>query len=399
MGINHHAASGLMITTVARLRAGVPSTLNAFCLADYQQGTSPHLWGFPNYDRNTLQASFYNEGRKGHHNKNKYSGGYYNHFYGGYNRDNDYTIVSTYFPNVDERCNRLFVVDTGDLYYSPSISYNVQNPALLVYELPANGCQTRNFPLIRRVEIPNHLWNIKLGLDFINFDYQSKGSCDDVFLYITNDSDGVLIVYDYKRGEFWSFDDVSMKPVQAERFVTFEDKVYEFPLGIVSVGLGYLDKDGDRNVYFGTGSTEAEYLVSSRVLKNKKASYSSNPDDFKQIGYLGCNTQIFKHVFDPTTGVIFFGETNSKRISCWNTKLRLSPDTTGVVLESDLLLFPADMYIDSEGYLWFLGNHMPLIYLTEDPLDLTNVNSNVLRVKTTDAIRGTVCDVQNTYNY
>uniref|UniRef100_A0A1B0DIC1 Uncharacterized protein n=1 Tax=Phlebotomus papatasi TaxID=29031 RepID=A0A1B0DIC1_PHLPP len=58
-GIQYHTQSGLMIAAVGRIRPGVPSTLNAFCVADYDKGTSPYLWGFPDYEKNTLKAEFY----------------------------------------------------------------------------------------------------------------------------------------------------------------------------------------------------------------------------------------------------------------------------------------------------------------------------------------------------
>uniref|UniRef100_A0A1B0DIC2 Uncharacterized protein n=1 Tax=Phlebotomus papatasi TaxID=29031 RepID=A0A1B0DIC2_PHLPP len=60
-GIEYHAKSGLMVTTVGRIRPGIPSTLNAFCVADYDKGTSPYIWGFPDYEKNTLKPEFYRD--------------------------------------------------------------------------------------------------------------------------------------------------------------------------------------------------------------------------------------------------------------------------------------------------------------------------------------------------
>ncbi|XP_059611836.1 L-dopachrome tautomerase yellow-f-like [Phlebotomus argentipes] len=391
-GINYHAASGLMIATVGRLRPGVPSNLNAFCTSDYDEGTSPHLWGFPNYARNTLKASFYNQGRRLNSLRKNYYPSYFNHIYADYIREHDYTIVSVYYPHIDERCNRLFVLDTGYLHYSPTQNYDVQNPALLVYDLPLNGCRSRNFPLIRRVEIPNHLWTFKMGLDFISFDYQPKGSCEDLIVYISNVLDNSLVVYDYKRGDFWTFADESMKPILSESILFFKTFTYFIPLGITNVVLGYPDKNGDRNLYYSPGSSVTEYIVSTKLLKDKKASYKYNREDFTLIGYRGCGSEAYRQVFDPETGVIFFGESNSHRISCWNTRLPFNPDTIGVVFESDLLLFPSELFLDSEGFLWFLTNQLPLMFNSADILDTTEINSRLFRVKASEAVKGTICD-------
>ncbi|XP_059611835.1 L-dopachrome tautomerase yellow-f-like [Phlebotomus argentipes] len=382
-----------MITTVGRLRPGVPSTLNAFCLKDYEEGTSPHLWGFPNYERNTLKASFYNQGRVLASFRKNYYPAYYNHIYATYNRENDYTIINVYFPHVDERCNRLFALDTGYLRYSPTLSYDVQYPALLVYGLPANGCQTRNFPLIRRIEIPKHLWTLSLGFITVTLDYQPKGSCEDVILYICNTLDNSLVVYDYKRGDFWSFVDDSMKPILSQTAVYFKTFTFYVPLGLSNIVLGYPDKNGDRNAYYGPAASSVEYVVTTKLLKNKRAAYKYNREYFTPIGYRGCGAERFKQVFDPETGVIFFGEANSHRISCWNTRLPFNPDTIGVVFESDLLLYPADMFLDTEGFLWFLTDQLPIMYNTADFLDTSEINSRLFRVNAFEAIKGTICDI------
>lgn len=414
--------SELMVVAVGRLRPGVPSTLNAFCVSDYPKGTSPHLWGFPNQEKNVLEASFYGEEVPNNQDRSltqkfkKFSPGYYQHFfsiYGShnnyqngfpfaghkkpfYNSNNpyeDFKIISVYYPIVDDRCNRLFVIDTGVLQYSPTEIYEVQSPALIVFDLPGNGCQTRDFPLIRRVEIPGHLWKTQAGFSIITLDYQKKGSCDDLILYITNTLDSNVISYDYRTGNFWSTTDNSMKPIMSESYVLFKGNTYQLPIGIGNVALGWPDKFGNRLAYFAPGSSLGEYVVNTKVLKSSKRSFlKHSSEDFTLIGYRGCNTQGYRQVFDKSTGVMFFGEMQSKRISCWNTRLPLNPDTVGVVFESNNLEFVSAIFLDSDGYLWFHSNQLPIIFLTHMPLDVLQINSRTFRVKASDAILGTVCD-------
>ncbi|XP_055696989.1 L-dopachrome tautomerase yellow-f2-like [Phlebotomus papatasi] len=415
-GMQYHTQSGLMITTLARIRPGIPSTLNAFCVPDYDKGTSPYLWGFPDYEKNTLKASFYDESyynsRKVSTENLNYSAGYRKHFFSHigqnemysnarktkypYNYFNDFSIISTYFPCVDNQCNRLFALDTGVLRYDTP--YIVQNPALIVFNLPSNGCRSRNFPLIRRVEIPGHLWKESSGFRFITLDYQPKGSCDDLFVYISNIVDSSIVVYDYKRDDFWVFSDSTMKPINAEASFTFKDITYVLPIGIVNLALGWPDKHGNRNAYYAPGSTLAEYVVSTKLLKDSKRSPSNyDPEEFTLIGYRGCDSNTYKQVFDLSTGVIFFGEMDSNKIRCWNTRMPLNPDTIGVVYESDESAFFGGLSIDSDEYLWFLTNQLPALSNTAHFLDLTEVNSRIFRVKVYDAIKGTVCDNSNIF--
>lgn len=256
IGLDLHTESGLMIVGMGRLRPGIPSSLNAFCVSDYTSGQSPHLWGFPNYDMNTLQASFYEDSSRKRLTKRHatYSAGYYKHFFNNYRHankvikgkpsvqsnivDDNFNIISVVHPEVDDQCNRLFVVDSGVLQYSATEIYEVQNPALIVFFLPSNGCETREFPVIRRVEIPKSFWTTPAGFNYITVD-RHKGTCDDAFVYITNAFDSSVVVYDYKRNIFSYINDTSMKPIMSESNMVFNDGSsdpfsYTLPLGVAS---------------------------------------------------------------------------------------------------------------------------------------------------------------------
>ncbi|XP_055696994.1 L-dopachrome tautomerase yellow-f2-like [Phlebotomus papatasi] len=400
VGIGYHAKSGIMLATVGRIRAGVPSTLNAFCVADYDKESSPKLWGFPSYRRNTLKSYFY-EGfdkysRQLNSDYTTYSAGYYTHFFESElsNPITEYSIISVYHPNIDDQCNRLYVVDTGVLSYGVSEVYNVQNPAIIVFDLPSNACQRRQFPVIRRIDIPNNFWKNPIGFVYIAIDHQARKSCDDVFLYITNTMDSSLTVYDYKRGSFWAFSDPSMGPIITESQMVFNNYFnYDFRLGIMNVALGWTDNTGSRNAYFAPGSSTSEYIVSTKLLKTpQRTPLKYNPLEFFLIGHRGCHSQAFKQVFDSATGIMFFAELQSKKIRCWNTQLPLNTDTIATVFESEALQFVSEINVDTDGYLWFHSCHLPLAYLSDIPLNTTDFKPTTFRIRIFEATRGTVCE-------
>ncbi|GAB0094192.1 hypothetical protein DMENIID0001_094470 [Sergentomyia squamirostris] len=411
-GLAHHAPSEIMIITTGRIRVGVPTALNAFCTSDYKKGTSPRLWGFPDYKKNTLPASVYGDSVVGARaldtKPTNYSHGYYNFFFGDnrydetrklnykrpYYASEDFKIMAVYSPVIDSDCNRLYVVDTGTLQYTGVGTFRVQSPALIVFDLPSDGCIRRQFLVLRRLEIPSHLWKNPMGFIHLTIDQEPKGSCDDVFIYIPNIFDNTLVVCDYRKGEFWSFTDQSMLPVYAESYMVFRDYFhYSLPIGIMNIALGYPDKDGDRNAYYAPGASFGEYAVSTKLLKDSKRSYKYNPDNFRTLGYRGCNTQTMYQLLDLSTGVMFFAEMQSRRVSCWNVNTPISADTVGVVFESEELHFVSDLTLDSEGHLWIITDQLPIIYLTDTPLNLSEVNSEIFRVRASEAIRGTVCDI------
>ncbi|GAB0094215.1 hypothetical protein DMENIID0001_094710 [Sergentomyia squamirostris] len=420
LAVNYHVASGLAITNVGRVRSGIPSSLNAFCAKDYPDGTTPYLWAFPDYKKNTIKPTFYSlpphdDIWSQNNTVKKSSTGFFSHYYSQhytafsgdqkyphnsfYNPLEDINIVSVHRSEIDNQCNRLFAIDTGVLHYGANEVYDVQRPAILVFDLPSDGCATRRFPVLRRVEIPDNLYKNPSGFLYITLDFKSNTACDDVVLYISNLLEGSLLAYDYKTGEFWPIQDPSMNAIFAESKMLFDGHYsYDLPVGIINVVLSYPDVNGNRVAYFGPGSSTSEYAVSTAIFKNAKTyPYKYTPGDFALIGHRGCGSQTFKQVIDLTTGVIFFGELQSRKIRCWNTQLPLNPDNIGVVFESDRLLCASDMSLDASGYLWFQSSHMPLDFLTDLPLNVTEINSRTFRIKATEAIKGTVCDTAPLY--
>ncbi|GAB0088338.1 hypothetical protein DMENIID0001_027410 [Sergentomyia squamirostris] len=430
--IAYHPASGLMIANIIRVRPGIPATLAAFCVNEYSVGSSPALWGFPNYEVNALIASDFQEESdddddddtdyRYHKKPIKYGQNYHYHgshnYFGGhpiYQQKPYYTlkpittksppqkpyyglkrIVSTYATTVSEKCNRAYTIDVGVLNYYGNSTTVIQKPAILVFDIPLNCCETRNFPLVRKSIFPDDIANnVPFGILFFTLDYQSE-DCDDFFMYITNPYAVTIIVYDYKRDDFWFFNNhPSFAPVIAESHMVFDETLlYDYPVGVFDFALGYPDEYGDRTAYFVPGASTAQFAVSTAVLKDKdNAPANYNSDDLVIMGYRGCNSQTARMAVDYTYGIVFYLELQSKRVRCWNMKKPLNPDNIGVILESsDKFLYGLSMFVDSSGYLWFNSCHIPILFFTDDPLDFTEVNAKAFRVKVSKAIRGTVCE-------
>ncbi|XP_055697717.1 L-dopachrome tautomerase yellow-f2-like, partial [Phlebotomus papatasi] len=316
------------------------------------------------------------------------------------NQLNIHRIISVFHITVDEKCNRLFFMDNGNLQYYRNTTYLIQNPALWVFELPLNGCVTRKFPVIRRVELPNKITAKGAnGFMHVVLDYQSENTCDDLVLYITNAFYSYLTVYDYKKDQFWTFEHHTFQPVIAESHFIFRNTFdYDMPLGLFSLTLGYRDKYGDNIAYYTSVAGTAQYAVSTKLLKDRtKSPANFNPDDFRIMGYRGCNHEPLRSVIDYTYGVMFTSEVQSNEIRCWNINKPLNPDNIDVVYKSDKLFFGPQMFIDSRGYLWFESSHIPVLYFSDIPLDLNQVNGRLFRIKVSDAIRGTVCEDDDQY--
>ncbi|XP_055693425.1 L-dopachrome tautomerase yellow-f2-like [Lutzomyia longipalpis] len=306
----YHPASELMIVTFLRVRPGVPLAVGAFCMKDNTPGSIAKIWGFPNTESNTLRASDFD-------------------FENEEDTEDIQRIISVYHITIDEKCNRVFFVDTGMLNYKDNESFDIQKSALWVLGLPENGCETRNFPLIRRIEMPEGITKKgKDGFMHVVLDYQTSGECDDLFLYITNTFFSYLVVYDYKNDEFWT--------INHEAF---------------------------------------------------------QPNENELVGNRGANHQSLKTIIDEKSGIMFYAEVQSNQIRCWNIHKLLNPDNIEVIYEAEEEFdFVAQMFIDSKGFLWFESTKIPIVYASDLPLDLTHSNNKIFRVNINDAIKGTICE-------
>ena len=148
----------------------------------------------------------------------------------------------------------------------------------------------------------------------------------------------------------------------------------------------------DRTLYFHALSSLNEFKVENGVLKNE--SFSTSPASFHSFELLGsraAESQSSVEVFDKATNVIFYTLINRNAIGCWNTKKPFTLENQGVVaVDSETLIFPNEVRIDSEGNLLVLSNRMPKLFYKE--LSSEEVNYRILVGNTNELIRGTPCE-------
>ncbi|GAB0094196.1 hypothetical protein DMENIID0001_094510 [Sergentomyia squamirostris] len=370
MGLSHHAASGLTIVTVPRVRPGIPSTLNAFCISDYKQGKSPYLWSFPYYERNAIKPIFYE---------------FFNQ-----NVAENFSIISVFSPSIHRSCDRFYAVDTGVLEYGPKGYYQVQKPAILVYQLAADSCKTRSFPLIRRVEIPDTVYNNPTGFMHMSVDEVSGGTCDDVMISLANSFDNSIVMFEYATGQFWNATDPRMAPIQALSKVKLQGEYYNFPLGISVTNQADADSDGNAEVYYTSTASFGMYSISTRYLWDFATVYNTSLSTV--YGDRGCYSQSYFQNLNSATNVMFIQQMNANEVRCWNINKLLSVDTVGLIFKGHNDSLVTDIASDADGYMYIITSPFFINYVTKKTVNINNVNTRIYRAKYTDVIRGTVCE-------
>lgn len=166
---------------------------------------------------------------------------------------------------------------------------------------------------------------------------------------------------------------------------------FQWTDGVFGMALGPMNTDGSRDVYFHALASTKEFKVSNLVLRNESyANSRAAYTEFKYVGDRCVNGQATSEVYDKNTGVIFYTQVQKDAIGCWNINDEYTPDTQGLVdSDSNALVFPNDMKIDSESNLWILSDKMPT-YLYHN-LDTNILNFRILTGKAQNLIEGTVC--------
>lgn len=358
--INNIPMSGVhyknrVFVTVPRRRWGIPSTLNVVDLSAPFPNNNPVLKPYPSYALNELGPLEPNPNR----------------------------LVTVYRPRVD-RCNRLWFVDTG-MMEIPNNFTIVQRPSIWAIDLLTDTP-------IHRYEIPKKDVDSGYGLTSITLDVDPD-DCEKVFVYISDLQTYRMLVYDYQNQKSWRFlhNYFFLNPLEGDFVI--QGIPFAWDDGIFSIALSNPDPTTKfRTAYFHALSSNSEFVVSTAVLRNESAALRGyHGQDFQLLGYRGAKSQSSIHAFDRETGVIFFALIQQNAVSCWDTKKPFAPQNMAIIYKNDAdIVYPNDLAIDNDGYVWFMSNS--IIKLLYTKLNLEEFNFHIWRANIKEAIKGTVCD-------
>ncbi|XP_058467637.1 L-dopachrome tautomerase yellow-f2-like [Malaya genurostris] len=359
--INNIPMSGVhyqnrVFVTVPRRRWGIPSTLNVVQISPPFPNTNPILKPYPNFELNELRSDLQPDANR---------------------------IVTVYRPRVD-RCDRLWFIDTGMMEIPGNFTI-VQRPSIWAIDLKTDTP-------IHRYEIPAKDVDSGYGLTSITLDVDPD-DCEKVFVYISDLQTYRMLVYDYQNQKSWRFlhNYFFLNPLEGD--FRIQGIPFSWDDGIFSIALSNPDPVTKfRTAYFHALSSNSEFTVSTAVLRNETASKRSYHDnDFQLLGYRGAQSQSSIHAFDRETGVIFFALIQQNAISCWDTKKPFAPQNMAIIYKNDAeIVYPNDLAIDNDGYVWFMSNS--IIKLLYTKLNLDEFNFHIWRANIRQAIKGTVCD-------
>ncbi|XP_065366831.1 major royal jelly protein 1 [Calliphora vicina] len=333
-------ATGLVVTedrfiiATPKLFSGVPSTLNWVSRSAYED--SPVLQAYPDWSFATTGRTDFN--------------------------CSDLVLVSVYRLRLDS-CNRLWVLDAG-------ISRSLEDyektcpPKILVFDLKTNQ-------VVRRIDFPaGVLRGESLFTNLIIDETTSKaGTCDDVFVYISDTVEPGIVVYDSIRDTTWRVTHPAMYPdpdfaqadILNDRFVLMD--------GIV--GITFDAKKG--LVYFQPFATDRIFSVTREVLR-------AGPIAINQVlpvKLVGKKSSQGIGIAVTTDGTLIFSPSTETAVATWNPNTNeqniLAQDKEHLQFISDITLSPHD-----PGYVYVISSKFHRFFLKN--LNVEEVNNRLIRI-------------------
>lgn len=349
--------------SVPRWLPGIISTLNYFSISNSRAGTSPRLIPYPNFETNRIRPNQTNF---------------------------DNNIVSVFRMKVDA-CDRLWFVDTGIDNFAGT-TQNLARARLFIIDL-------RTDRIIRRYEFdasvaPNDSvmgGNIEVDV--------TPDSCDRAFAYMPDFSAYRLVVYSYEQNTAWRI---------RHPYFYFDPFASPFYIGgltflwvdgIFGASLSTIQSDGFRILYFTSISTNYQFAVSTRYLRDRDLASNTTTllQAYRFLGTRGPNMQTTAHMMHQPTGTLFYTLPNRNGIGCWNSYRfpnNYTPETNFLLATDDVtMIFNNDIIFDDSDNLWLLSDRLPVSNI--QGLRENEVNFRLFVAPVRDVIRGTICENVN----
>ncbi|XP_014616127.1 PREDICTED: protein yellow-like [Polistes canadensis] len=336
-----------LFVTVPRWRNGIPATLNYIPLEKHIGG-SPKLIPYPNWAQNKAGACG--------------SG-----------------LTTAYRIHADV-CDRLWVLDTGTIGIGDT-TVQACPYTLNIFDLTTDKI-LRQYRL-RPEDINQNTFIANIAVDL------GKGGCDDAFAYMSDELGYGLIVYSWGQNKSWRLTHSYFMPDPLAGDYNIGGLNFQWgEEGIFGMSLSPIALDGYRTLFFHPLSSNREFAVSTKVLRNEELAKDSY-HEFQALEERGPNSHCTSSVMDEN-GLLFFNLVDQNAVGCWNSQLPYTPANHAIVAKHDeALIFPADVKVN-RGTIWMISDKMPVFLLSS--LNYTDVNFRILTVPVREAISGTVCE-------
>ncbi|XP_076243481.1 major royal jelly protein 9-like [Calliopsis andreniformis] len=283
-------------------------------------------------------------------------------------------ITSVYRVAID-RCNRLWVLDTGIIGNNA-----VCPPQLLVFDLLTDN-------LIERVQIPHDVAvNTTSGKGLLVTPVvQTFGfRCSRTFVYLADVEGYAILVYDGNSIRRITSSALVSDP--AYRTYTIDDVSFTFDDGPVGMAISPLTQ----TLYTSPMTSHNMVSIKTRELI-QSPSGNANFTQYTDVLTTQSSAKAMSRV-----GTLFFGLVGNTAIGCWHEFRRLTSDNIVVIAQnSETLQFTSGMKV-KESLSWYGGETLLVLTnrfqrIATGTLNFNEINFRILKAQVNSLISGTLC--------
>lgn len=218
-------------------------------------------------------------------------------------------------------------------------------------------------------------------------------TCDDTFMYASDELGYGLIVYSWEENDSWRLEHGFFLPDPLAGDFTVGGINYQWSEeGFFGMALTQTQPDGFKTLYFHALASNREFSVSTSILRNKEKK-EDNYHDFSVLASRGPGGHVTSQTIN-LDGVMLFNLVDQNAVGCWDSNKPYLKENLQVVARDDVgLIFPSDVRIDRTNTAWVISDRMP-VHL-EASLDFRDINFRIFFAPVRSLISGTVCDPFN----
>ncbi|XP_070154634.1 major royal jelly protein 1-like [Polyergus mexicanus] len=286
--------------------------------------------------------------------------------------------ITNVFRIAIDRCNRLWVLDSG------TIGKEVICPAqLLVFNLVTNK-------LIKRVKIANNLSQnskTKIGL-LVTIVLETYGPrCSHTTVYMADTTGYGLVIYDSDSEKVWQLESEIFRLDPTFENYTVRGESFQLRNGI----LGMAKHPYAPVLYFRPMSSRN--INSARTTDLKKSRYGAKVHYYTIRDVFPSQATAMAISSD---GVLFFGLPTELSVACWNTCKPFNENNLGIAgydpdrfqFASCIKIIPKDI-TGAREELWIVTNRFQKVMA--GTLNFTEVNFRIMKADVMQLTDGTVC--------
>ncbi|CAH2106430.1 unnamed protein product [Euphydryas editha] len=285
--------------------------------------------------------------------------------------------LTSVFRIAIDRCNRMWVMDTGKIGEKA-----VCSPQLLAFDLSTDQLIYRHRP-----DPSSYIASSLFITPVVDVRGDRPNDCSDTFVYVADVSGFGLLVVDVLRDRSWRVTHRYMYPYPSHGSFTIDGESFDLMDGILGMALSPYVIGKDRYLYFHALASTTESVVRASLLRNDSFIDDSNADPQSINEFSGERPNQSAAEAMDSDGILYFGLMEPPGVWCWNSGTEFSTrNFHPIAINKETLQFSSGMKvvknIKGEEELWLLTSSFQRVMTGSISSDRINFRIHAEKIPT-----------------